>query len=53
MEIATTMWSRAQKKRIKEQQRETKKIKIAIYILSTLLPKTNTGSFVTPIDKPG
>lgn len=53
MEIATTMQSRAQKKRMKEQQRQAETIKITVDILSSLLPETNTESFVTLIDKLG
>lgn len=53
MEIAQGMQSRAHKKRMKEQQREAKTIRTIVDILSSLLPNTNTKSFVTPIDKLG
>lgn len=51
MEIAIAMQYRTQNKRMNEQQREVETIKIVVDILSSLLPETNTGSFVTPIEK--
>ncbi|XP_059068738.1 uncharacterized protein LOC131859188 [Cryptomeria japonica] len=53
MEIATIIQSRDQKKRMEEKQREVETIRAAVDILSSLLPETDTKSFVTPIDKLG
>lgn len=47
------MQARDQKKRMKEQQREAKTIITTVDILFSLLPETDTKSFVTPIDKLG
>lgn len=47
------MQSRAQNKRMKEQQREVETIKIVVDILSSLLLETNIECFVTPIDQLG
>ncbi|XP_059070756.1 uncharacterized protein LOC131860371 [Cryptomeria japonica] len=38
---------------MKEQQKETKTIRNVVYILSSLLPKTDTRNFATPINKLG
>ncbi|XP_059065741.1 uncharacterized protein LOC131857340 [Cryptomeria japonica] len=53
MEIARAMKSRAQNKRMKEQRRKIEIIRTIVDILSSLLPKTDTKYFITPMDKLG
>ncbi|XP_059064624.1 uncharacterized protein LOC131856734 [Cryptomeria japonica] len=53
MKIAQAMQSRAQKKRLKEQQKEAKTMRTTIEILSSLLPEIDLENLVTPMDKLG
>lgn len=53
MEIATAMQSRDNKKRMKEQQKESQSIQCAVDIFSSLLLETNTNRVSTLIDRLG